>query len=338
MARKGKQATGGKGKPPKQKRAGFSDKKRRRGTQKPRDTHDKLLDGPAKKCRKSWVPATLQEQKVARVIEQFKSGEERHGRSKSKFEVIMLLMVVLMLYVFHCDGTLAQLASEERPAMSRFYNLAAEMTGVGRNLARDAWTMMWKDSTSEKELLIRVADDVKRGRGSPEFPLQDARLLKPEHHDAIENFIAQCHTKDGGRVTLATVQRHLADNFKSLDDPKEPFTVSQGALRYCLVFQLGYHYGRVRLKKKGPGDARPAQVRSYLKKLDEALQLERENKAVLVYFDEVSVTVGRQGYANFFMIDCVHLSHLCYSHLLYWSRARSHRAISIKITHQVRAG
>lgn len=202
MGRKGKQASGGKGKPPKQKRAGFSDKKRRRGTQKLRYNHDKNLGSPAKKCRKSWVPATLQEQKVARVIEQLKSGEERHGRSKSRFEVIMLLMVVLSLHVFHCDGTLAQLASEERPAMSRFYNLAAQMTGVGKELTREAWNMMWKDSASEEELYIRVADDIKRGRGSPDFPLQDARHLKPEHHDAIESFIAECHSKDGGRVVV----------------------------------------------------------------------------------------------------------------------------------------
>eukprot|EP01043_Picozoa_sp_COSAG02_P054839 COSAG02_NODE_6274_length_3687_cov_1.680602_1_plen_203_part_00 len=106
---------------------------------------------------------------------------------------------------------------------------------------------MWHDSASEDDLYIRVADDVKRGRGSPQFPLQDARLLKVEHHDAIEAFIAECHSVKGGRVTLQILQQHLAEKFKSPDDPQEPFTVSQDVLRYCLVNQLGYQYGKVRL-------------------------------------------------------------------------------------------
>eukprot|EP01043_Picozoa_sp_COSAG02_P107053 COSAG02_NODE_43058_length_378_cov_1.204301_1_plen_77_part_00 len=57
------------------------------------------------------------------------------------------------------------------------------MTGVGKDTARASWNMMWHDSASENELLIRVADDIKRGRGSPDYPLQDARLLQPEEEE-----------------------------------------------------------------------------------------------------------------------------------------------------------
>lgn len=300
--RKAKQRQGGKGKPPKRKRSGLTDKKGQRGARKKRAEHNEIKRMPAKKLKSSWVPATLQEQKVARVVEALKSTEDRQGRSKSKYEIIMLLMVVLMLYIFHCDGTLLQLAEEKRPTMSRFYNVAARMTGVGKDTARASWNMMWHDSASENELLIRVADDIKRGRGSPDYPLQDARLLQPEHHDAIDAYIAECHSVKGGRVTLQNLQLHLAEKFTSPDDPTEPFTVSCDVLRYCLVFQLGYHFGKVKLAKKGPGAARPGQVRSYLKKLDEALQLEREEKAVLVYFDEVSERTD-----NDMLLSLIHL-------------------------------
>ena len=147
--------------------------------------------------------------------------------------------------------------------------------------------MLW-DSDENVGLNIRVADACKRGRGSAEFPLADARLLKPEHHTAIDAYVAQCHSKKGGRVTLRNLQQHLEKNFQSPDDPDAPFVVSRDALRYCMVNQLGYHWGKVRLKKRSIGAHRPGQIRSYLKKYDEALSLERAGLAVVVYFDEVS--------------------------------------------------
>ena len=47
-------------------------------------------------------------------------------------------------------------------------------------------------------------------------------------------------------------------------------------------------------------------VRSYLKKYDEALQLEREGKAVLVYFDEVSVAVAHRQLSIYAIISMHH--------------------------------
>ena len=50
---------------------------------------------------------------------------------------------------------------------------------------------------------------------------------------------------------------------------------------------LGYHWGRIRLKKKSADSNRPAMVRSYLKRYADALELERKGVAVICYFDEV---------------------------------------------------
>ena len=41
-----------------------------------------------------------------------------------------------------------------------------------------------------------------RGRASSAYKIEDARLLKPEHHQAIESFILECHGK--GKYMFAT--------------------------------------------------------------------------------------------------------------------------------------
>ena len=97
--RKGKVVKVGKGKLPPKRKRGLADKKKMRGNEKRRDNHDASPTVPKKKLKSSWVPATQQEKKVARVIEALKSTKERQGRSKSKYEIIMVLMVVLMLYI-----------------------------------------------------------------------------------------------------------------------------------------------------------------------------------------------------------------------------------------------
>ena len=63
--------------------------------------------------------------------------------------------------------------------------------------------------------------------------------------------------------------------------------VSRSVLRYCLVWQLGYRWGKIRKKARKRDADRPALLRSYLLRYSEALQLEAQGKAVIVYFDEV---------------------------------------------------
>ena len=278
MPKQKKKQTG----PPKTKGA-LSDKKKRRSSEKPRERHD--APAPAKKQRSSWVPATERQRKAARMREALKPHQ---GHSKTIFEMMLVFSLVLGLYVFYLDGRLQRLANETtEPSWPRFYRFAADLLSFDKAQTKEAWDMLW-DSDENVGLNIRVADACKRGRGSAEFPLGDARLLKPEHHTAIDAYVAQCHSKKGGRVTLRNLQQHLEKNFQSPDDPDAPFVVSRDALRYCMVNQLGYHWGKVRLKKRSIGAHRPGQIRSYLKKYDEALSLERAGLAVVVYFDEVS--------------------------------------------------
>jgi hypothetical protein len=65
------------------------------------------------------------------------------------------------------------------------------------------------------------------------------------------------------------------------------FDVSRDVIRYCLKHQLGYSWGKIRLRKTQADPARPAIIRSYLLRYSQALALEREGKAMIVYFDEV---------------------------------------------------
>ena len=75
--------------------------------------------------------------------------------------------------------------------------------------------------------------------------------------------------KGGGRVTIPNLQKMLRQTFKVPAEPgagtqEQPFLVSKGVIRYCMVHQLGYHWGRIRLKKNTADSNRPAMVRSYL--------------------------------------------------------------------------
>ena len=65
------------------------------------------------------------------------------------------------------------------------------------------------------------------------------------------------------------------------------FDVSRSAVRYCLRHQLGYKWGKIRKKPRKRDVDRPATLRSYLLRYSAALALEREEQAVIVYFDEV---------------------------------------------------
>ena len=63
-----------------------TDKRHRRGSEKSRERHVEP-DGPAKKLKSSWVPATQRQRKAARMREALKP---QRGHTKTMFEVCLV--------------------------------------------------------------------------------------------------------------------------------------------------------------------------------------------------------------------------------------------------------
>jgi hypothetical protein len=259
-----------------------------------RRRHDGPPEQPVAKqpVAKDWQPTTGKDHKATRL----KSLVTNHqGRSRSFWENAAFCSVVLGLYLKHRSGELAKLASRVKPDWAAFYRFAAALFGMSDKLAAPLWKWFYdRDGRGHKggEILVNVS---KRGLASPNYKIKDARLLLPEHVSAIEDFILECHgSNGGGRVTLASIRQMLREKFKAkrpagLPEDKElpGLDVSRSVLRYCLVRQLGYRWGKIRKKARKRDADRPALLRSYLLRYSEALQLEAQNKAVIVYFDEV---------------------------------------------------
>jgi hypothetical protein len=284
-------------------------------------------DGPAKKMKTTWQPRSPRAVKSNRLWEEIRPHQ---GRARGLWETAAFCSLVMGLFFAHQNGALdAFVALAGEPDWSRCYNLAADMLGMSHTLARTTFNWFYdRDGRGHQGGEILVAEH-KRGRGSDRYNIQDARLLKPEHHDAIEAFILSCHgEKGGGRVTLATIKEHLREKFSAPVPEGAPagqkpvkFEVSRDVIRYCLRHQLGYHWGKIRLKKsKGDAD-RPATLRSYLLRYSQALALEKAEKAVIVYFDEVCPLHEEQLFAS---VSCS-----CAHH----SRAKT--CVALKLLHRV---
>ena len=245
---------------------------------------------------KDWKPTTGTDHKATKLKYLVTNHQ---GRSRSFWENAAFCSVVLGLYLKHRSGELAKLADRAKPSWSAFYRFAAALFGMSDKLAAPLWKWFWdRDGRrhSGGEILVNVS---KRGLASPNYKIKDARLLQPEHISAIEDFILTSHGSDGGgHVTLASIRQMLREKFKAKRPEGLPagqdlpgLDVSRSVLRYCLVKQLGYRWGKIRKKPRKRDADRPAVLRSYLLRYSKALQLEAQGKAVIVYFDEVCCTM-----------------------------------------------
>ncbi|MGZ0214130.1 MAG: hypothetical protein ACKVI4_16760 [Actinomycetales bacterium] len=250
---------------------------------------------PAKKMKSTWVPTTTRQLKAVRLAAEIRPHQ---GRSRGLYETAAFCSLVLGLFLAHQNGAMESFAMVlGEPDWPRCYNFAAELIGMSRNLARTTFTWFYDRNSQGHAGGEVLVNETPRGRASSAYKIEDARLLKPEHHQAIESFILECHGKGktgGGRVTLATIRQHLAEKFTAKLPEGAPvgqqpaaFDVSRDVIRYCLKHQLGYSWGKIRLRKTQADPARPAIIRSYLLRYSQALALEREGKAMIVYFDEV---------------------------------------------------
>lgn len=268
-------------------------KKGKRGSKEASESPRARHDVPSPKLpAKQWTPSTTRQLKADRL----KGVLVNHrGRSRGYFETAAFCSVVLGLYLAHQSGALGDLAAVIDPDWSRFYYLGAELVGMGRDLARETFKWFY-DHDGRKhaggDILVNTSA---RGRAAAKYKLRDARLLQPEHWDAIDTFILECHgDKGGGRVTIARIREMLREKFSPKAQEGTPtgaappsFDVSRSAVRYCLRHQLGYKWGKIRKKPRKRDVDRPATLRSYLLRYSAALALERADQAVIVYFDEV---------------------------------------------------
>lgn len=239
-----------------------------------------------KKSPSQFVPSTARQMKAARL----RAGvHNNQGRSRGLWETAAFLHMIVSLFLAHQDGSLLTLAMlAGAPDWSRFVRFGCDLIGMSYALGKSTFDTFY---TYRDGGYVEV-NETPRGRGSEEYNLNDARQLKPEHHAAIDAFVLERHgKKGGGRVTIPNLQKMLRQTFKVPAEPgagtqEQPFLVSKGVIRYCMVHQLGYHWGRIRLKKNTADSNRPAMVRSYLKRYADALELERQGVAVICYFDE----------------------------------------------------
>jgi hypothetical protein len=258
------------------------------GTKK-RKRHDE--PEPAVTAKK-WTPSTTRQLKAARL----KDALINHrGRSRGYLETAAFCSVVLGLYLAHQSGVLGTLAAVVDPEFSRFYYLAGDLVGMGHDLARTTFNWFYDHDGRKHARGDILVNTSARGRAVAKYKLRDAWLLQPEHWDAIDTFILECHgDKGGGRVTIARIREMLREKFSPKAQEGAPagscppsFDVSRSAVRYCLRHQLGYKWGKIRKKPRKRDVDRPATLRSYLLRYSAALALERAEQAVIVYFDEV---------------------------------------------------
>ena len=212
------------------------------------------------------------------------------GRSRQYAEVAAFLCAVFKLRAMHKEGKVMNLA-KGKPAdsngdMIKYVHFVGKMMGMAEVVRNDVW------QTYRDEQAVLVNEN-KRGRASPNYVLDDARKLKPAHLASIESFIATCHgPKGGGRVTLASIKKHLLEEFSAVkaytrqDKDLVLTDIKSGVIRYALVNWLGYSWGKIRLRKINGDPHRPELIRTYCKAYADALQKERDGTHVIVYTDE----------------------------------------------------
>lgn len=291
--------------PPKGKGSGLNDKKGRKGR------------GSSGKGARSASPNQLAEQEMQEGEQQRKrarrSGKEKidasqellhnpRGRSRMYWEMMQFLFVVFSLVNLTADGTLQRFADKHKDAcvfsmidssedyhkaLKPFLALATKLFHMNREKAHSAFKVWLTEGQIE-------VNENKRGLGSPEYNLEDARSLKPQHLASIDSFIAKCHGPGGsGRVTIQTIRQHLKKEFspdKMRTREQKSLVivdVKRGVVRYALVNFLNYHWGKVKPKKNDGDPRRPTMIRTYLKAYADALQKEAAGTHVIVYTDEV---------------------------------------------------
>ena len=161
------------------------------------------------------------------------------GRSRQYAEVAAFLCAVFKLRAMHKEGRVMNLA-KGKPAdsngdMIKYVHFVGKMMGMAEVVRNDVW------QTYRDEQAVLVNEN-KRGRASPNYVLDDARKLKPAHLASIESFIATCHgPKGGGRVTLASIKKHLLEEFSAVkaytrqDKDLVLTDIKSGVIRYALV-------------------------------------------------------------------------------------------------------
>ena len=107
------------------------------------------------------------------------------GRSRKYYEVKQFLYLMYKLLEMHQSGKLATFAAHKVGADFRMYSVfAALLLGLGKDNARDASRQYWEDGTV-------LVDETPRGRASPNYVLDDARKLQPQHLARIESYIVR---------------------------------------------------------------------------------------------------------------------------------------------------
>ena len=222
--------------------------------------------------------------------EHFERNKNPRGRSRTYHEICTFLCAVFKLRALHKSGALANLANavpaDSNGDMIKYVHFVGLMMGVAQETRTGYWTT-YKDEDSV------LVNENKRGRGSPNYVLDDARKLQPTHLASIDTFIATCHgPKGGGRVTLASIVKHLLNAFSRRNAhtraQKELVLtdIKPSVIRYALVNWLGYSWGKIRLRKISGDPNRPELIRTYCKAYADALQKERDGTHVIVYTDE----------------------------------------------------
>ncbi len=208
------------------------------------------------------------------------------GRSRQHGEVVQFLYLMYKLQVAHQSGHLAEFAHRPQGADHRMYAiLAGYLLGMGKDNSR-------KVAQTYADTGQVYVDQTPRGRASPNYILDDARKLQPQHLARIESFIAECHgKKGGGRVTIGNIKKDLLSTFGAEGKTRACSSlrltkISRSAVRYALVHMLRYRWGKIRLKKINPDPERNDVIRTYLKAYGDALELERRGTHIIVYLDE----------------------------------------------------
>ena len=291
--------------PPKKPGSGLSDKKGSTGR------------GSSGKGARSASPNQLADQEEREHEQERKrarrSGKEKidasqelltnpKGRSRQYWEMVQFLFIIFQLVRLTADGTLENFVNKYKDAcvfsmidssedyyatLKPFLALTYKLYSMNRETARGAFKVWLNEGKVE-------VNENKRGLGSPEYNIEEGRMLKPQHLASMASFIAECHGVGGsGRVTIQTIRQHLKKTF-SVDKMRTReqkslviVDIKRGAVRYALINYLDYHWGKVKPKKNDGDPRRPTMIRTYLKAYADALAKEAAGTHVIVYTDEV---------------------------------------------------